>query len=74
MEAGSIPPSLAAVESGSLPALLSGLKAWVNPVVLGVLAILAVVFAWLKKTLDTPSRKYNYENPNVGDEYDAWTK
>lgn len=74
VEAAASFPSWLAAESGPLAALLNGLKAWINPVVIGVLAVLALAFAWLKKTLDTPSRKYNYENPNVGDEYDAWAK
>ena len=33
-----------------------------------------IVAAVIKKLLDTPSRKYDPANPNVGSEYDAWTK
>jgi hypothetical protein len=35
-----------------------------------VLALAAIV----KRILDTPSRTYDPSNPNVGTEYDAWTK
>jgi hypothetical protein len=36
-------------------------------------AVLVIVMA-LKKVFDTPSRTYNPDNPNVGDEYDSWTQ
>jgi hypothetical protein len=36
-------------------------------------AVLVVVMA-LKKLFDTPSRTYDPDNPNVGDEYDSWTQ
>eukprot|EP00884_Botryococcus_braunii_P011258 jgi/Botrbrau1/20132/Bobra.0173s0034.1 len=74
VEAGFTLPSLPAANSFSPSAVLSALKEWINPVAVGVLAVLVLAFAWIKKILDTPSRKYNYDNPNVGDEYDAWTK
>ena len=40
------------------------------------LSALAVVAAFLlvKKIFDTPSRTYDPANPNVGGEYDAWTR
>ena len=36
-------------------------------------AVLVILMA-LKKLFDTPSRTYNPQNPNVGDEYDSWTE
>lgn len=36
-------------------------------------AVLVIVIA-LKKVFDTPSRTYDPDNPNVGDEYDSWTQ
>ena len=36
-------------------------------------AVLLLAFV-VKKTLDTPSRTYDPNNPNVGHEYDVWTE
>ena len=36
-------------------------------------AVLLLAFV-VKKTLDTPSRTYDPDNPNVGHEYDVWTE
>ncbi|CAL5227341.1 g10286 [Coccomyxa viridis] len=36
-------------------------------------AVLVIVVA-LKKVFDTPSRTYDPDNPNVGEEYDSWTQ
>lgn len=36
-------------------------------------AVLVIVIA-LKKVFDTPSRTYDPDNPNVGEEYDSWTQ
>lgn len=60
-------------EASAQVALPKGLKALFNPVVLGLVAVVVLALAWIKKILDTPSRKYTPENPNVGAEYDAWT-
>ena len=35
---------------------------------------LVLLFLAVKKLLDTPSRTYNPDAPNVGDEYDNWTQ
>ena len=40
---------------------------------LAIGAVVVVVVA-LKKVFDTPSRTYDPQNPNVGDEYDSWTE
>ena len=40
---------------------------------LAIGAVLVMVMA-LKKIFDTPSRTYDPQNPNVGDEYDSWTE
>eukprot|EP00884_Botryococcus_braunii_P012860 jgi/Botrbrau1/21575/Bobra.174_2s0070.2 len=61
-------------EASAQVALPKGLKALLNPVVLGLIAIVVVALAWIKSILDTPSRKYTPEDPNVGAEYDAWTQ
>ena len=37
------------------------------------LGLLVLAFA-VKRVFDTPSRTYDPANPNVGDEYDAWTE
>ena len=47
------------------PALVPGLAA---------AAALATVALLIKRVFDTPSRPYDPANPNVGAEYDAWTK
>ena len=36
-------------------------------------AVLVIVMA-LKKVFDTPSRTYDPDKPNVGEEYDSWTQ
>ncbi|CAK0756391.1 hypothetical protein CVIRNUC_002451 [Coccomyxa viridis] len=36
-------------------------------------AVIVILMA-LKKVFDTPSRTYDPQNPNVGDEYDSWTE
>eukprot|EP00668_Euglena_longa_P001476 GGOE01001753.1.p1 GENE.GGOE01001753.1~~GGOE01001753.1.p1 ORF type:complete len:480 (+),score=119.09 GGOE01001753.1:38-1441(+) len=62
---GNALPNLAAlVES---PACGPG--AW-----LALAGMLGVLFLALKKLFDTPSRKYNPNDVNVGREYDAWTE
>lgn len=66
-------PAWQVAEASAQAVLPRGLEALLNPVVLGILAVLALAIAWIRKVLDTPSRKYNYEQPNVGAEYDAWT-
>lgn len=66
-------PAWQVAEANAQAVLPQGLQALLNPVVLGILAVLALVILWIRKALDTPSRKYNYEQPNVGAEYDAWT-
>ena len=40
---------------------------------LAIGAVLVILMA-LKKIFDTPSRTYDPQNPNVGDEYDSWTE
>ena len=40
---------------------------------LAIGAVLVILMA-LKKVFDTPSRTYDPQNPNVGDEYDSWTE
>ena len=59
-----------------LPAALSQRLAQLSPAASLALSVLAAVAALLlvKKIFDTPSRKYDPANPNVGDEYDAWTR
>lgn len=39
----------------------------------GVIALAAIVFGWIAKVLNTPSRVYDREANTVGREYDAWT-
>lgn len=59
-----------------LPTSLSQQLAQLSPAVSLALSALAVVAAFLfvKKIFDTPSRTYDPANPNVGGEYDAWTR
>lgn len=35
---------------------------------------IVALFLAIKKVFDTPSRTYDPDNPNVGDEYDSWTE
>lgn len=42
------------------------------PTVLLALAGIAIIALAIKKLLDTPSRKYDPNNPNVGQSYDTW--
>ena len=44
----------------------------VTPRILAVVAAIAVLIAVIKKILDTPSRTYDPNNPNVGQSYDTW--
>ena len=46
----------------------------IDPRILAVFGTVVVLVLALKKLFDTPSRKYDPDNPNVGDEYDAWTQ
>eukprot|EP00667_Euglena_gracilis_P007034 EG_transcript_7105 len=52
-----------------VPPAGSAAAAW-----LPLAAVLSVVALGVKKVLDTPSRKYNPNDVNVGKEYDAWTE
>ncbi len=54
------------------PALRSPLS--VDPRLLALAAGLVLLALAVKKLLDTPSRAYNPDAPNVGDEYDSWTQ
>lgn len=57
-----------------LPAsVASSLASPAASLALAALAALVAVLA-IKKVFDTPSRTYDPANPNVGDEYDAWTR
>lgn len=42
------------------------------PRLLAVIAGIGVLIAILKKILDTPSRTYDPNNPNVAQSYDTW--
>jgi len=64
---GAVRWPLAAVMS--LPAVIGANRMLVSTVV----AALAVVFTWLARVLNTPSRVYDREANTVGREYDAWT-
>lgn len=59
-----------------LPDALTQQLARLSPAVSLALSVAAAFAAFLlvKKIFDTPSRKYDPANPNVGDEYDAWTR
>ena len=59
-----------------LPSALTQQLAQLSPAASLALSAVAAVAAFLlvKKIFDTPSRKYDPANPNVGDEYDAWTR
>ena len=46
----------------------------VDPRLLALVGGLVLLAAAVKKLLDTPSRTYNSDAPNVGDEYDSWTQ
>lgn len=46
----------------------------VDPRLLALVGGLVLLAAAVKKLLDTPSRAYNPDAPNVGDEYDNWTQ
>jgi len=54
------------------PALRSPLS--VDPRLLALAAGLVLLALAVKRLLDTPSRAYNPDAPNVGDEYDSWTQ
>lgn len=43
-----------------------------TPAILAVVAGFLLLVLAVKKILDTPSRKYDPDNPNVGESYDAW--
>ena len=63
----------------ALTAAMDAVRSCVSPLLAspaGAAAVVgAVVIALaIKKVLDTPSRTYDPANPNVGSEYDAWTK
>ncbi|CAL8466623.1 g6159 [Coccomyxa elongata] len=45
-----------------------------DPRLLAILGGVAVFVLAIKKIFDTPSRTYDPNNPNVGDEYDSWTE
>ncbi len=67
------------MRSATAPALAAiGLNPATLPPALipGLAAALALTTAALlvKRVFDTPSRPYDPDNPNVGAEYDAWTK
>lgn len=69
--------SLLSALAAVLPEALSRqLAAQLSPAVSLAISVLVAVAAFLlvKKVFDTPSRKYDPANPNVGDEYDAWTR
>ena len=46
----------------------------VSPQVIGIFAAVALLVLAIKKVLDTPSRTYDPENPNVGESYDDWER
>lgn len=63
----------------ALTAAVNSVRSSLSPLLAspaGVAAVVGAVVVALavKKVLDTPSRKYDPANPNVGSEYDAWTK
>lgn len=64
-----------AIATGTGVVLGGIIQTFGNPVgkVIGAIAIAAVLFRWLAKTLNTPSRVYDREANTVGREYDAWT-
>lgn len=64
LQASSSVPS-AEVATASLQQIL-------RPPVLAVVAGFALLVLAIKKLLDTPSRKYDPDNPNVGESYDTW--
>jgi hypothetical protein len=63
----------AAVTTAATSAIPEGLKAFISPLGLAIVAF-ALGLLWLKRILDTPSRTYDPNAPNVGEEYDAWTQ
>ena len=59
---------------GIAAAPLAAVVASANRGLIGALvAVAAVVLAWVARLLNTPSRVYNREQNTVGREYDAWT-
>ena len=78
--ASSLPPALASQQRGSspsmvaVPSVLAAVLAVPQRTLIGVAAaVAAVLFGWLAKVLNTPSRVYDREVNTVGREYDAWT-
>ena len=63
-------PTLQAMQATPPTALPLG----VDPRLLALVGGLVLLAAAVKKLLDTPSRTYNPDAPNVGDEYDNWTQ
>ena len=45
-----------------------------DPRLMATIGAVLVIFIALKKVFDTPSRTYDPDNPNVGEEYDSWTQ
>ena len=63
-------PALQALQATPQTSLLLG----VDPRLLALVGGLVLLASAVKKLLDTPSRTYNPDAPNVGDEYDNWTQ
>jgi len=60
--------------AAALPSALATVVGVANRGVLSAcVALAAVLFAWLAKVLNTPSRVYDRDQNTVGREYDAWT-
>ena len=45
-----------------------------DPRIMVAIGTVLVIVMALKKVFDTPSRTYDPDNPNVGEEYDSWTQ
>ena len=60
--------AIAAASTG-LVATLAGRRGLIGALLAGA----ALVFAWIARVLNTPSRVYDREANTVGREYDAWT-
>ena len=66
-------PSAGAAASYQL-AQISASSMPFDPRIMVTIGAVLVIVMELKKVFETPSRTYDPDNPNVGEEYDSWTQ
>ena len=66
--------SAGAAATYQLAQISSASTASFDPRIMVTIGAIMVIVLALKKVFDTPSRTYDPDNPNVGEEYDSWTQ